>query len=90
MMTALEMRVKDKFSLSNGRTIFTGEVSGNWNKIKPYKCDVVLGAGKIGELNIFPEIPLRLKDGSLKGVSTSDLLELKNIDPSEILLKFKI
>lgn len=84
-----ELIVRDKFDLSDGRTIFVGDLLGYNGDIKPCLCEVYFQNLKCQTISIYPEIPSITKQG-YRAISTMDKLNIKdiNFNSGEMVLKF--
>src|SRR2546425_456105 len=72
------LRIKDIFSLEDGRTVLVGAVDGGENVIiKPGLCDVFVADKHVGTIDVQLEIPQRSKPfeiHDLRAVSTRDAI----------------
>jgi hypothetical protein len=71
------MRVRDVFTLSDGRTVFAGEIADGPDYVSESDCDLVIDGRKAAGFRIEGEMfPLRKRAVHLRAISTTWKLDL--------------
>lgn len=90
MRIDFEFIVRNFFILSDGRTIFMGEMLGYQGDIQPCVCDIFVKGEKTQAITVYPEIPSRGKN-NYRLISTIDKVTLtdSSIKAGEVTIKFQ-
>lgn len=73
----ITFNVLDFFSLSDGSTVFTGELANDINRIPPGEYLLTVDGNTLQEINISSEmIPRKLAPTSVRSINTYDSVKL--------------